>query len=73
MRHKPTARQGAAMPRTVAELVTELAARYPEPRPVPDQSRDQIMFDSGARSVVLLLQTWAAQTAQKERHPEVSF
>jgi hypothetical protein len=61
------------MPRTVAELIIELAARYPETRPAPDQSRDQIMFDSGARSVVLLLQAWQAQTVQKERHPEVSF
>lgn len=73
MRNRPTARQGQPLPRTVTELIDELASRYPELRPTPGHSTEQIMFDAGARSVVLHLLTWQEQTRQKDRQPDVSY
>lgn len=33
-------------------LIDALDGRYPAPKPRPGESKDQIMFDAGARSVV---------------------
>lgn len=72
MRNKPTPIASPRLPRTVAELIDELARRYPEPRPGPGRPLDEIMFAAGARSVVLMLQDWQAKTRQKDLQPDVS-
>lgn len=48
-------------PATVPELLQELQRLYPEPTPRPGDSHDKIIYDAGARSVVLGLLKWRDQ------------
>lgn len=43
------------LPHTVEELLQLLDELIPEPTPRPTDTREQIMFDAGRRSVVLQL------------------
>lgn len=38
-------------PRTPEQFLEELERRAPEPRPGPEQSIEQIMFEAGRRSI----------------------
>lgn len=72
MRNPPSFSPCQPLPRTVVELIDELAKRYPEPSPVPGMSLDEVLFNAGRRSVILMLLAWQAQTRQKDFQTDVS-
>lgn len=41
------------MPATIIDFIAFLEIRYPEPKPRPGQTLDEIMFAAGQRSVAL--------------------
>lgn len=45
-------------PNTTTELLDQLDKTFPEVVSTPASSHDDIMFDSGQRSVVLFLKQW---------------
>lgn len=45
-------------PNTVSELLTQLDTMFSEVVATPKSSHDDIMFESGQRSVVLFLKQW---------------
>lgn len=55
-RHQPTARDTRdKIPLSTHELVDWLERVCPEPRPHPTQTQEQIMFEAGRRSLVLMI------------------
>lgn len=58
------------LPATVEELLKFLEELIPEPAPRPTDSREQLMFDAGRRSVVLQLRELreSAVAAPLQRH-----
>lgn len=55
-RHQPTARDTRdPIPLSTADLIDWLEKACPEPRPHPNSSQEQIMYDAGRRSLVHMI------------------